>query len=54
MDGKAKSIGASFTVTFRYAALFGGIISMMLLVANLERSGNTEGARHHVRIELSH
>lgn len=53
MDAKAESVQASFTLTLRYAAVFGGIISLMLLLANIERNGNPQGLQHHISGQYS-
>lgn len=53
MNAKATSLQASATLTFRYAALFGGVISLMLLVANIERNGSPQDPRHHISAQLA-
>lgn len=54
MHATRKSLQASsFALTFRYAALFGGIISLMLLVANIERNGNSRAPTQHAAVKLS-
>ncbi len=53
MNAKRKSLQANFVLTFRYVALFGGIISLMLMVANIERNGNSRALQPHAVVKLS-
>lgn len=53
MKAKTQLLQANVIVTFRYAVAFGGIVALLLLVANLERAGNPSGMRHHAFAQLS-